>query len=113
MQKACVLFILFVCVNCAVVAQLPGLSNAYGALMEESFTKFNGISGKDLETPNNYKRVESTYKINNASSCYIETSGIDTYWYAEYDTCNNPDEAGLKLKKLQTEFMQSFRNYHL
>ena len=87
---------------------LPRLCNVYAALIEESFTKFGGIAGKELPSPNNYKRTASIEAVENANACYIETTPLDTYWYAEYGAFSKLDEAKTKIILLQSEFIRFF-----
>lgn len=87
---------------------LPRLCNVYAALMEESFTKFSGMAGNEIASPNNYKRTASTLEVKNANACYIETTPLETYWYAEYGAFSSLDEAKKKIKLLQAEFLQCF-----
>ena len=87
---------------------LPDLCDALAALTKESVTKFAGISGKDLEPSVHFdnKRKESTYKIKDASSCYIEAvTSANLKWYAEFGSFNSLSEAESKIKALQSGFI--------
>ncbi|NVO19890.1 MAG: hypothetical protein HXX13_09320 [Bacteroidetes bacterium] len=108
MRKACLLVIVLICNAGTSNAQLSDLCSSCGALMEESFTKFSGLAGLEMESQNNYKRVASTFEIKNSSVCYIETSSIDTWWYAEFGAFPTLVEARMKIKSLQSEFSQCF-----
>ena len=108
MQKACLLFTLLASIPGISFAQPSELCRSFGALMEESYTKFSGMVGSELVSQNNYKRTASTFEVKNASSCYIETSSVDTYWYAEYGSFGSLEEAKVKIKSLQLEFTACF-----
>jgi hypothetical protein len=100
--------VVFISTNLFAQDSLPRLCNMYGALTEESFTKFAGVAGKEIAPQNNYKRTTSTLEVKNANPCYIETTPLDTYWYAEYGAFSTLDEAKKKIKLLQAEFLQCF-----
>ena len=62
MRNTCLLFVMLICNTIASNAQPLDLCSSFGALMEESFTKFSGLAGLEMESQNNYKKVLSNKK---------------------------------------------------
>lgn len=110
MKKINFLFIFLTCFYTEIVAQIPTLCNYLGSLMEESHTNFANITGDNLESGGKYQRKASTITLMDASLCYIEVNGEQTFWYAEYKTFNTLQEAKTKIMLIQSEFISCAPN---